>query len=127
MRHRIVGLWGCVVLGCALFVSPALFRAASDVDSLYTIGARYSVIIAQPVKIVTTLRSDGNLIVTWYKLKVTELITKQPSVPQEPPLGQRLSQPDRNVIEISQVPEGVHRLAGVIWYVANPALFVCGE
>jgi hypothetical protein len=58
------------------------------VDSLYVIGDRYSVIIAQPVKILTTLSSDGNLIETWYKLKVSELITKQPSVPQEPPLGQ---------------------------------------
>jgi hypothetical protein len=58
------------------------------VDSLYVIGDRYSVIIAQPVKILTTLSSDGNLIVTWYKLKVSELITKQPSVPQGPSLEQ---------------------------------------
>lgn len=58
------------------------------VDSLYVIRDQYSVIIAQPVKILTTLSSDGNLIETWYKLKVSELITKQPSVPQAPPLGQ---------------------------------------
>jgi hypothetical protein len=37
----------------------------------------------------------------------------------------RLSQPDRDVIKISEVPEGVHRLAGVIRNPANPVLFVC--
>lgn len=58
------------------------------VDSLYTIGDRYSVIIARPLKIATALTTDGNVIMRWYKLKVSEVITKQPSVPQEPSLEQ---------------------------------------
>lgn len=59
-----------------------------SVDSLFTIGDRYSVIIARPLKIATALTSDGNVIMRWYKLKVSEVITKQPSVSRGPSLEQ---------------------------------------
>ena len=55
------------------------------VDSLYTVGERYTVIVGEPLQIVTALTVDG-YIRTWYKFKVSEVLTKQPHVPMEPSL-----------------------------------------
>ena len=40
------------------------------VDSLYTVGEQYTVIVGQPLQIVTALTVDG-YIRTWYKFKVS--------------------------------------------------------
>ena len=53
------------------------------VDSLYTVGEQYTVIVGQPLQIVTALTVDG-YIRTWYKFRVSEVLTKQPHVPMEP-------------------------------------------
>src|SRR6516225_581500 len=62
---------------------PAPLITPPGVDSLYTVGEQYSVIVGQPLQIVTALTADG-YIETWYKFKVSEVLTKQPSVPVEP-------------------------------------------
>src|SRR6516225_3791589 len=66
---------------------PAPLITPPGVDSLYTVGEQYSVIVGQPLQIVTALTADG-YIETWYKFKVSEVLTKQPSVPVEPSLEQ---------------------------------------
>jgi hypothetical protein len=53
------------------------------VDRLYTVGEQYTVIVGQPLQIVTALTVAG-YIRTWYKFKVSEVLTKQPHVPMEP-------------------------------------------
>jgi hypothetical protein len=55
------------------------------VDSLYTVGEQYTVIVGQPLQIVTAVAVDG-YIRTWYKFKVSEVLRKQPDVPTEPAL-----------------------------------------
>jgi hypothetical protein len=57
----------------------------TSVDSLYTVGEQYTVIVGQPLQIVTAVTIDG-YIGTWYKFKVSELLTKQPDVPMGPSL-----------------------------------------
>jgi hypothetical protein len=58
------------------------------VDNLFTVRERYTVIVGQPLQIVTSARADGNVITTWYKLKVSEVVTKQPTVHTELSLEQ---------------------------------------
>lgn len=64
---------------------PAPLITPTGVDSLYTVGERYTVIVGQPLQIVTAVAADG-YIATWYKFKVSEVLTKQPAVPMEPSL-----------------------------------------
>jgi hypothetical protein len=58
------------------------------VDNLFTVGEQYTVIIGQPTQIVTSVAANRRVITTWYKLKVSEVVTKQPTVPSEPSLEQ---------------------------------------
>ena len=58
------------------------------VDNLFTVRERYTVIVGQPLQIVASSTADGNAIITWYKLKVSEVVTKQPTVRSEPSLEQ---------------------------------------
>jgi hypothetical protein len=55
---------------------PTPLITPTSVDSLYTVGEQYSVIVGQPLQIVTALTADG-YIRTWYKFKVSEVLTKQ--------------------------------------------------
>lgn len=66
---------------------PTPLVTPTSVDSLYIVGEQYSVIVGQPLQIVTALTADG-YIRTWYKFKVSEVLTKQPSVPVDEPLEQ---------------------------------------
>jgi hypothetical protein len=58
------------------------------VDNLFTVGERYTVIVGQPSQIVISVAANRREITTWYKLKVSEVVTKQPTVPSEPSLEQ---------------------------------------
>jgi hypothetical protein len=59
-----------------------------SVDNLFTIGERYSVIVVQPLQIATSVTTDGSVIMSWYKLKISDVLTKQPTVPSKPRLEQ---------------------------------------
>ena len=67
---------------------PPVQITPPSVDSLFEVGERYTVIVGQPVQIVTFVEADGSGILTCYKLKVSEVLTKQPAVPSEPFLEQ---------------------------------------
>jgi len=67
---------------------PAVQITPASVNSLFTIRESYTVVVAQPQQIVMAPTADGNGITTWYKLKVSEMVTKQPVVSSEPSLGQ---------------------------------------
>jgi hypothetical protein len=59
-----------------------------SVDNLFTIGERYSVIVVQPLQIATSVTTDGSVIMSWYKLKISDVLTKQPTVPSKPLIEQ---------------------------------------
>ena len=56
---------------------PTPLVTPTSVDSLYIVGEQYSVIVGQPLQIVTALTADG-YIRTWYKFKVSEVLMDLP-------------------------------------------------
>jgi len=74
--------------GRSQIVLPAPQILPPFVDNLFTVREQYTVIVGQPLQIVTSVAADGNVITTWYKLKVIEVVTKQPTVASETSLEQ---------------------------------------
>lgn len=55
----------------------------TGVNSLANVLGNYSIIVAQPVSMEITL-SEPRAVTKWYKLRITETISKQEAVPSEP-------------------------------------------
>ena len=66
---------------------PPIQITPPSVDNLFEVGERYTIIVGQPVQIATFVAADG-YIETWYKFKISEVLTKQPAVRNQPLLEQ---------------------------------------